>query len=348
VHAPLLLHFTDVVESCGGDAATLLIQAGIDSRQAPSGVASYRQTAEVLERAASSLARPDFGMLLAQRQCEDGIEGPLGRVMRHGCTFRDVLELAVKHSYAHSLASRTWLRRSAPNSILFGHDILLPGLTAANQLMEQILLIGHLMAIRLTGGLVRARAILLRHERLSARSVYRRYFGCEVRFGEHQYATAFRERDLVCPIVSADPVALRQALSAVVKRFQDKQPPLTQIVRGTIVHAIEERACTCAWVAGHLGLHLRTLHRRLRSEGSSFRTIKDEVRRDLARYYLCNTHVDLKAIAERLGFSEQSALTRRSHTWFNCKPSGLRLTKPTKGSARRRKAVRLGQVAAKH
>jgi hypothetical protein len=190
VHAPLLLYFPEVVKQCGGCPESLFREAGIGPDDTLLGRTTYRQIAALLELAASSLGRPDFGMLLAFRQCRDGIEGPLGHVMRHARSFEEVLELAVHHSYAHSLASQTWLRRSpSGSSVLFGHDIVLEGLGATGQVMEQILLVGHLTAIRLTGGAVRARRILLRHRRLSPASVYRRYFGCEVRFDEPVNAT---------------------------------------------------------------------------------------------------------------------------------------------------------------
>ena len=325
VHAPLLSHFAEVVEQCGGDPVALLDEAGIAQAALTSGPATYRQLARLLELAAASLDRPDFGMMLASRQCECGIVGPLGEVMRHARSFGDVLELAVRHSYAHSLASHTWLRRSrSGGAIVFGHDIVLEGLVSASQAIEQILLVGHLTAIRLTGGAVRARRILLRHPRLSPPETYRRYFGCEVRCDAGLNATIYWQRDVACPIISADLPAYREELAAVEHRFMQKQPPLSRSVRGALLLRLEERECNGEWVAQALGLHVRTLHRHLSREGTSFRRIRDEVRRDLARYYLRDTDLDIKAISERLGFSEQSALARRAHAWFGCSPSSLR------------------------
>jgi AraC-like DNA-binding protein len=112
-------------------------------------------------------------------------------------------------------------------------------------------------------------------------------------------------------------------------------------VRGAILRVLDDGTCTSEWIAGRLGLHPRTLHRHLRREGTSFRLIKDEVRRDLAGYYLRSTDLDIKAISERLGFSEQSALSRRARKWFGAAPSGLRGGMLAEGAAN----VRLGQVS---
>lgn len=333
VHAPLLLHFPELVRQFGADPRSLFLQAGIAADASEPGQITYRQIADLLEISAASLGRPDFGMLLASRQCRDGMEGPLGEVMRHAHCFGDALELAVRHGYAHSLASNSWLRRArSGRSVLFGHDILLEGLAATSQVMEQILLVGHLIAIRLTGGAVRARRVFLRHRRVSPRHVYRRYFGCEVRFDERVNATLYWEQDMDCPILSADPPTLRAGLAGVEERFREKELPLSRLVRGAILHVLDDGNCSCDRVADRLGLHTRTLHRRLHREGTSFRLIRDEVRRDLAGYYLRNTDLDMKAISERLGFSEPSALTRRAHTWFHRSPSDLRAGAKTAGN----------------
>ena len=325
VYAPLLLHFPELVTECGAVPEPLLRQAGIGQKPAEIEQATYRQVAQLLEITAASLGRPDFGMMLATRQCRDGIEGPLGRVMRHARCFGDVLELAVDHSYAHSLASNSWIRRTCPGGpVLLGHDILLDDLPSTCQVIEQILLVGHLIAMRLTGGAVRARRVLFRHRRTSSPEVYRRYFGCEVRFDEAINATAYSERDLACPILSADPSTFRDGLAAVTETFPEKQLPFNRIVRGAILPVLCGSDCTCGHIADRLCLHVRTLHRRLRQEGTSFRRILDEVRRDLARYYLCNTDLDIKSISERLGFSEQSAFARRSRKWFDGPPSQVR------------------------
>jgi hypothetical protein len=274
VHAPLLDHFAEVVAECGGNAGTLLARAGLTPEVLTPGQATYRQIAGLLELAAAALGRPDFGMVLAARQCRDGIEGELGHVMKHARSFGEMLELAVGHGYAHSLASQSWLRRFPGGAVLLGHDIVLEGLVATRQVIEQILLVGHLQATRLTGGAVRARRILLRHPRLSPPPVYRRHFGCEVRFDQRVNATLYREGDMAAPILSADPPAFREELAAVEQRFADKRLPLSRAVRGAVLEAIEDGDCTGEWVAGELGLHVRSMHRHLAREGTSFRLLR--------------------------------------------------------------------------
>src|SRR5574337_538113 len=62
--------------------------------------------------------------------------------------------------------------------------------------------------------------------------------------------------------------------------------------------------------AHRLHLSARSLHRRLADEGSSFRTIKDALRRDLAQARLEKTRQPIAQIAEELGYAESSAFFR--------------------------------------
>lgn len=73
-------------------------------------------------------------------------------------------------------------------------------------------------------------------------------------------------------------------------------------------------------------LHLapRTLHRRLRDEGTSFRAIKAALRRELAFARLEKTRRSVADIATELGYSEPSAFFRAFHGWTGEGPSAHR------------------------
>ena len=55
-----------------------------------------------------------------------------------------------------------------------------------------------------------------------------------------------------------------------------------------------------------------------------FQKVKDEVRRDIMRYYLEQTRLDFLHVSERLGFSEQSVMTRTCRRWLGGCPSEIR------------------------
>jgi AraC-like DNA-binding protein len=331
VHARILRFFPDLVEALGGEPRRLMRRAGLSFENLSDGEpgATYRQVVHLIELAAAELRCPDFGMRLATRQSGGGMFGPLGAVMKNSRTFGDALDYVSKHTYAHSLAARIWLKPSRSERAIFvGHDILLDRMPNKSQAIEQLLLVGHLAAMEITGGQARVRKVHFRHQPVSPLKTYRRYFRCELRFGQNEDGVVFSERDLACPIVDPDPRAYRSATSFIDAEFTRHRPPLRAQARGVIMRLLGTRHCTNDGIAAALNLHPRTLHRHLRAEGTSFQQIKDEVRRDVMLYYLKETALDFAPISEKLGFAEQSVMTRYCNRWFSASPTKLRSQKP--------------------
>ena len=69
-----------------------------------------------------------------------------------------------------------------------------------------------------------------------------------------------------------------------------------------------------------------TLRRRLDEEGQSYRSIKDDLRRDLAISYLSHSDKSVTDIAEKLGFAESSAFHRAFKKWTGARPGEYRRT----------------------
>lgn len=328
VHARVLRFFPDLVHELGGNPQPLMRQIGIHSAKKLSDSrsgATYRQLIHLIELAAAELRCPDFGMRLATLQSGSGMFGPLGLVMKNSRTFGDALDYVSKHSYAHSPAARIWLKRLPSRKLVFvGHDILLDRMPDKCQAMEQIMLLGHLAAVEITGRRARVRKVHFRHQPVSSLRTYRRYFGCAVRFGQGEDGVFFFESDLACPIVHPDSQLYEAATSFIDASFTRYRPPLHARARGVILQLLGTDQCTNERIAAALNLHLRTLHRRLRAEGTSFQQVKDEVRRDAMLYYIRQTNLDFAAISERLGFAEQAVMTRTCNLWFSASPTKLR------------------------
>lgn len=331
IHGNMLRNFGELVADLGGDAQAALRRVGIGSDHRPQTAAgeaaraSYRQFVALLENAAAELDCPDFGMRLAVRQAVMALAGPLGDGMRNSRTLGDAIRFACDHSYAHSLAAWIWQKPTHSGSgTLVGHDILLEGLPHRTQAMEYILLVGNLAMRDLTEQQVRARRVLFRHQPLSPQALYRRYFGCEVRFGRGADAVIYDMADLVCPIPEPDPRTCETAAHQLETRFALRKPPTHADVRGIVTHVLGTDHCTRQRVADQLGLHPRTMVRRLAAEGTTFQRIKDEVRRDRLLYLVRHTRLDFTAISEKLGLAEQAVMTRLCRKWFAMSPTGLR------------------------
>lgn len=77
-------------------------------------------------------------------------------------------------------------------------------------------------------------------------------------------------------------------------------------------------------LANELNMTAATMRRRLHDEGSSFQSIKDQLRRDLAVRYLGHSDRSVMDIALELGFSERSSFHRAFRKWTGASPGEFR------------------------
>jgi AraC-like DNA-binding protein len=77
-------------------------------------------------------------------------------------------------------------------------------------------------------------------------------------------------------------------------------------------------------LAEELGLHARTLQRRLKEVGETHSAIQGRVRYELARQWLKNESLPIEDISDRLGFSDRRSFTQAFTRWSGITPSQYR------------------------
>ena len=94
--------------------------------------------------------------------------------------------------------------------------------------------------------------------------------------------------------------------------------------KAIIVEEMPNGRVTESLLAERLHMSQRTLQRRLREEGETFRSLLTQVRKNLARHYLREPGYNIIEIAFLLGFSDSSAFSRAHREWFGESPSMTR------------------------
>lgn len=140
------------------------------------------------------------------------------------------------------------------------------------------------------------------------------------------------EHALVLPLAWLEEVSPMhdQAMhEAAVKRAQSELASLTRANPLTLVVAGALRASpgvvpSLGEIARDLHVTTRTLIRRLKREGTSYRRLLDQVRRELAQEALAEGALPVKEIAYRLGYRDPSNFGRAFRTWTGHSPGAYR------------------------
>ena len=141
---------------------------------------------------------------------------------------------------------------------------------------------------------------------------HRRFFGKRVRFNWHYDGIVCRAADLEKSIPASDPGMARYLKEHFDSILFSHRAETTETVRELMWVLLKSGNCSAGRIAKHLGVDRRTINRRLASEGQSYSSILDAVRRDMVTSFVEHSQRPLNEIAGMLGFSGLSAFSR----WF--------------------------------
>jgi AraC-like DNA-binding protein len=181
-------------------------------------------------------------------------------------------------------------------------------------------------AKQLSGIDLALKEVRLTHEPFGDFAEYTRIFRCPVRFGCEENLIILPQSDLAIRVREPN----RDLLLFFEKHAKDLQSQLCRqntfsakvgrcIIQNIpgIIPAIDE-------IAGRLEMSVRSLQLKLKEEGSSYRSIVDSVRMDMAINFLRDRAMSIADIAFVLGFSEPSVFHRNFKRWTTSTPAQYR------------------------
>ncbi len=162
----------------------------------------------------------------------------------------------------------------------------------------------------------------LRHQTPTNASEYARVFRAPVRLGMPHNGIVIERRLLDMPVPSANPDAFSafDLRSDRLLRALDRVDSASVRVQRLLMNRIGQDAIGIDEVAAELHMSAATLRRRLDDEGTTFRALVDELRRELALRYVSEPRVAIGEIAFLLGFSTQSSFGTAFRRWTGASP----------------------------
>src|SRR6516165_2743011 len=225
VQAQSLRGYRELVGDLGGNPSRLLRRAGVDPAALDQLTAfiSFEAVTDLLERSASELDSPDFGLRLAERQ-DIGILGTLAVAMRYSETVGEAMLTASQYLDVYNAAISFTLGtgdRPGQARLVFK---LLPGhyLRWAQTAEHGIGLTWRILTL-LSEGRCHLRGVWFPHPAVAAEASYQARFDAPAFFGADQAALAVTERDLDLPI--SDNI---EELHDLVTRYMDSRLPRGQ------------------------------------------------------------------------------------------------------------------------
>ncbi|MFI5783277.1 AraC family transcriptional regulator [Nocardia sp. NPDC051570] len=170
------------------------------------------------------------------------------------------------------------------------------------------------------------RLIRFRHERPTRIDRFHEIFDCDLEFGADANAIVLDDTALDQPMPQRNEPAF-QAMTQHCRRLLDMRSDRVGAAGATRAvllcnphHLLDQVA-----VAATLRMSSRTLYRRLQTEGTTFREIAEQVRKELAIGMLADPHLTAAEIARRLGYATPACFNRAFKRWTGSSPGQLRV-----------------------
>jgi len=168
---------------------------------------------------------------------------------------------------------------------------------------------------------VKASAVYLTRPTTDRLGDYVEIIGAPVTMGHPFNAIAFDRDTLEAPL-PGDNLELAIANDRISEEYIAALNPqqVSSEVRKLLIELLPSGDANQETIAGQMNRSLSTLQRQLAAEGTNYKDIRDNTRRNLAEQYVREGEYTLSQVAYLLGFSDQSNFSRAFRRWTGQSP----------------------------
>ena len=157
---------------------------------------------------------------------------------------------------------------------------------------------------------------------------YNRILRCPVKFGQDQTEILFEKAHIEAPVITSDYNLLR----ILVEHAREKEESLKReqgflsVVRKSIINMVRPEFPTINEVASNLNLSVRTMQRKLKEEGVTYKDLMEGLRKEFALSYLKRADLSISEVAYLLSYADASTFIRSFKRWTGQTPKSFRET----------------------
>ena len=159
----------------------------------------------------------------------------------------------------------------------------------------------------------------------SCKDAHENFFDCPVHFDQPYSGLGFSTKDIKTPLLSANLELLKSSEKIIADYLQRiGKNDLLADVRVQMMQQLPSGEMTDDSIANALHMSTRTLQRRLKEFGLTYRELLEKVRLELAEQYLNDPNYSITEISFLLGFSETSSFSKSYKKMTGQSPSESR------------------------
>lgn len=283
---------------------------------------------DLLETSAAIADCPDLGLRISIYQ-DISILGLLSVMLQNATSMRKAVEYASDFLFIHGQGFSLSFNESS-SLVSDSFEIVFDTQFKSSPPIQSIdLCIGamHQISKWLCGKDYGLKAVTLPYTPTAPLAVYKKFFNAPIYINQERAALHINKDFLFLQPNGANPLLRHIAEDYFSRHFRTPDSTFKSRVEKVIKLNLSTTKANKIDISKILNIHPRTLQRRLKEENTSFDEIKDNLRKELASYYIKNTDIPLYQLTLLLGYPEQSALSRATKRWFNSTPSELRAIK---------------------
>lgn len=179
----------------------------------------------------------------------------------------------------------------------------------------------------LTGEKIVLKEVWLTHSKPKDVSSYEEVFHCPVLFDKTELALVLDREILNLPVCEPNRellTILEQRITEIFRMNYEDPTRYTNKVKKIILRDISRNAPTLDKVAKELAVSVRSLQMYLKSEGTTYTKLLNEIQEAMAIDYLADRKLSIDEIAYILGFTERSTFHKAFKKWTNFTPGEYR------------------------